>query len=570
MKTKKMSIRTKIILGSAIMSAVACILMGILTSINVKQNYIEMMGREARDMATVVAGNVDTGNLSAIEPGQEKSPAFYLTAASMRKYLVSDNMKFVYILKSDDGNNFTYWVDADEEDPSAIGDPAKLCDGMKAALSGTSSFDKKITSDEWGDYISGYAPIYDRDGYIIGILGIDLDAKELTDSMDNLYKLIVFVVIIGIVLCTVGISFIVGVITRNIRKIVNKLEDIVHNDGDLTKRIEMKSGDETEEIADLFNEFIEIFRNIVGSTRDRAGSIKESTVGISGRVESADSDMGSVATDVQNLLAMMEETQASMTEIASAVEGVDSIADTVAGSAKDGRSFSNSVKERAADLESTSLKKKASSEEIANRITAILEEKITEAKAVEKIAELSSQIVSISSQSNLLALNASIEAARAGEAGRGFAVVANEISSLANNTKEAAEMIGNVSNISIESVDGLAKAARELVEYIQNDVFDDYESFVETGKQYSADAEKINSYMREFESLAVELSGKTEYIKNTAITVENAVTESNRDIENVAAATGTLADSIKAISDVSIDNRNLVTELEDSVEQFKI
>ena len=570
-KTRKLPISTKIISASAIMSAAVCIFMGVLICVNVKQNFLTMTGKEARDFAVLVADDVNISNIVTFEPGMEGSAGYKITVSQLNNYMISEEMKRIYVLKPEDGGKkFTYWVDADEANPAMIGDECKYSQGMEEAFNGTPSNDDKVNKNENGAVISGYAPVSDPQGNIICVLGMDIDATQLLEDMNNLYKLAVAVVILGIIFSTIGISLIVRIITRNIRVIVKKLDDIVHTDGDLTKRIEMKSGDETEQIADLFNEFIDIFRNIVGSTRQRAGSIKVSTVGITDKVETANSEMGNVSTDVQNLLAMMEETGASMEEITVQVEGVNGIADTVADSAKGGREFSNDVKARASSLESTSLEKKESSVTIANRITAVLEEKISDAKAVEKIAELSEQIVKISSQSNLLALNASIEAARAGEAGRGFAVVASEISALANNTKEAAEMIGRVSNISIESVDGLATSARELVAYIKEDVFADYDSFVATGKQYSADAEQINEYMSEFERLALELTDKTERIMDTTKAVEKAVVESNHDIESVAAATGILTDNIRAINSVSIDNRDLVAELEESVDQFKI
>ena len=570
-KTRKMPISTKIISASVIMSAAVCILMGVLICVNVKKNFLTMTGKEARDFAVLVADDVNIANIVSLEPGMENTAGYKITVSLLKNYMISEEMKHIYILKPEDGGKkFTYLVDSYETNPAMIGEERKYCYGMEEAYNGTPSNDDKIDMGENGAVISGYAPICNPQGEIVCVLGMDIDATELLGYMNNLYKLAAVVVVLGIIFSTIGISLIVGIITKNIKVIVNKLDDIVHNDGDLTKRIDMKSGDETEQIADLFNEFIDIFRNIVGSTRQRAGSIKVSTVGITDKVETANSEMGNVSTDVQNLLAMMEETGASMEEITVQVEGVNSIADTVADSAKGGREFSNDVKARAAELETTSHKKKESSISIANKITAVLEEKISDAKAVEKIAELSEQIVKISSQSNLLALNASIEAARAGEAGRGFAVVASEISALANNTKEAAEMIGRVSNISIESVDGLATSARELVAYIKEEVFADYDTFVATGKQYSADAEQINEYMSDFERLALELTDKTERIMDTTKAVEQAVVESNHDIESVAEATGILTDNIRAINSVSIDNRDLVAELEDSVDQFKI
>jgi len=103
--------------------------------------------------------------------------------------------------------------------------------------------------------------------------------------------------------------------------------------------------------------------------------------------------------------------------------------------------------------------------EIADRVSVL-------GDAVKSIEKVTSLIEEISDQTNLLALNASIEAARAGDAGKGFAVVAQEVTKLADKTKEAVKEIEmNIDNITneIDSTKALSEMAKE--EFIKQDQF---------------------------------------------------------------------------------------------------
>lgn len=101
--------------------------------------------------------------------------------------------------------------------------------------------------------------------------------------------------------------------------------------------------------------------------------------------------------------------------------------------AKDGAGFINDVKVKAQEIKSNAENSKASTVDMITSIRELLKVAIENSRSVDKINELTNEILNISSQTNLLALNASIEAARAGEAGKGFAVVADEIRVLADN-----------------------------------------------------------------------------------------------------------------------------------------
>ena len=100
---------------------------------------------------------------------------------------------------------------------------------------------------------------------------------------------------------------------------------------------------------------------------------------------------------------------------------------------------------RANDLRTKTVEASTKTMTMYNNVKTKAQEAIEGSKAVDKINELTGTIMEISSQTGLLALNASIEAARAGEAGRGFAVVATEIGSLADQTSKAIKDIGTIS-----------------------------------------------------------------------------------------------------------------------------
>ena len=198
-----------------------------------------------------------------------------------------------------------------------------------------------------------------------------------------------------------------------------------------------------------------------------------------------------------------------------------------------------------------------------------LEAAVENSRSVDKINELTNEILGISSQTNLLALNASIEAARAGEAGRGFAVVADEIRNLAERSKETANNIQQISALVTDAVEELAQNANGMLEFIDGTVLADYEKLVDVANQYYDDADKLDSMMDVIDNKSGELEENITNINEGIDGINTAVEESAQGVTMVADNTSQLVDMLGNIRLDAENNKEISDELSNEVSMFK-
>jgi methyl-accepting chemotaxis protein len=125
-----------------------------------------------------------------------------------------------------------------------------------------------------------------------------------------------------------------------------------------------------------------------------------------------------------------------------------------------------SIKNYAIESNKENRDKYAEAKEKAEILSNTLKSQLEKAKEISKIDNLTKNIIEITDQTNILALNASIEAAKSGEAGKGFAIVAEEISKLAGTTGNSATEIQHVTNTVINSVNDLTKYAEKMLSFL--------------------------------------------------------------------------------------------------------
>ncbi len=408
---------------------------------------------------------------------------------------------------------------------------------------------------------------------------IEINKNAMTQAISKqkgVYGSITRTTIILIVCSGVVLLFVVWIcwtwVCKRLININAQLRDVIATieagEGDLTKRVQCFCTDEIGTLAAGINTFIETLQGIMGQinmSSDQLGSIVNL---VSDKVSTANNNSYDISAVMEELSASMETISSTITDIKENVGVVDENIIELSDASQGLYDYAAGMQERAENLEHNAVENKQNTSDIINAIIDKLKRAIESSKSVDRVNDLTDEILSISGQTNLLSLNASIEAARAGEAGRGFAVVADEISQLASSSREAANNIQTINNMVIEAVNELIDSADSIVKYINENILPDYEGFVNAGRQYNEDAVHVNDTVTRFNDMSVNLKQLMECITESINGINTAVGESARGATNVAMNTSNLVKDISEIAEAMDDNREVAGTLTDEAERF--
>lgn len=568
-RTRRLTIRAKILIPSIIIVVLVCGLMGYNSYTRFEKSMVRMGVEEADMAATIVADSLDAKLVYKVTVGSEGTQVYQNLQGDLRKKQKACGIAFLYTLYTD-GKKVYYGVDSDE-DAAKVGDEfADSYAELESVFGGKEYIQDYIDHTEDGDLITVYKPIEDNAGKVVAILGCDYDASSIAAELQ---KAVVQTLQIGgicLILAILILTIIVSRITKGLMQVNAKIYDLVHNEGDLTQKLDVRSGDELELIAGNVNELLAYIRKIMIGISSGSMRLMSSSRKMVDHLSSADESITDVSATMQEMSAAMEETTSSLNQITEAIDEIYSSVERIAGNADAGKVSSQEMESRASGANDAAAEgqKKANIE--TEKMAASLNEKIAKSKSVEKIEVLTSNIIEITEQTNLLALNASIEAARAGEAGRGFAVVADEIGKLAGNSADAAAKIRQVSAEVIQAVDELAEGSQQMIEFVCNSTEEGFGGLVATSENYATDANAMRAMMEQFAQTAEELRSTMDGIRESISAVNIAVEESAKGIAGVSESSVQLTGNVNDIQSEASDNNGIAEDLATEVGKFKL
>jgi methyl-accepting chemotaxis protein len=329
----------------------------------------------------------------------------------------------------------------------------------------------------------------------------------------------------------------------------------------------------TDEIGDLarsMDKMQQSIKEIIAGVMLESDAVHGSAVTADEHINNLNLQMEDVSAATQQLSAGMEETAASTEEINATAVEFETAIEHIAQKTEQGAIASGQISQRAAKIKQNAL----FSETHAHDIYALTQEKMKDAiekcREVEKINALSDAILAITSQTNLLALNASIEAARAGEAGRGFTVVADEIRKLVESSNTTINLIQEITQSVIASVQNLVDSSEQVMEFIDQQVIKDYEEMVQTGEQYSQDAAGFNELMEDFNATAEELLASVKNVTTAMNEIASTTSEGANGTSLIAQKTSDAVFKVNEIVKQADTSKSSAMNLKRLVAQFKI
>lgn len=288
------------------------------------------------------------------------------------------------------------------------------------------------------------------------------------------------------------------------------------------------------------------------------------------RMEEVHGNIEDISATTEELSAGMEETSASTEEMNASTYEIESEVSNMKNRTLIGENLASEIKQRAGKLKDETGKSHQNAIEIYDKTNIQLRESIKRTGAIEEIKELSQTILQITSQTNLLALNAAIEAARAGEAGKGFAVVADEIRVLDENSKNAVSRINDITYNVSEAVESVVQDSKALLDFVDNQVLNDYKMFVDTSQQYNQDADSVHNVVTEINVIAEQLFDTIRQMRQAIDEITTAAGEGAQGTTDIATRVTDIASKTDDVLHQSLENQKSAEKLDGMVGFFQL
>lgn len=416
-------------------------------------------------------------------------------------------------------------------------------------------------------YFATYEPLKNGEE-IVGILFIGLEQSKIQEVINGL---IVHMVVVGSIIAVVllAITFVVCLmLVKSIQIVANDLRTLT--DGNLNIDCHVKKinkNDEIDGLADCTNKLAERLREVVDRIQKNSGILNSDSVKLNDVVSDTSSSVSNVVSAMDDVAHGATNQAETSSDLMANIEELSAKLDMITSHIDELNETTKSVSDDAMDTKHIMNELLGINEDTKNSVEAIVNQSRDTLNAVEEINSIVRAIEEITTQTNLLSLNASIEAARAGESGRGFAVVAGEIGALAQQSADSAKKISIIISNIVSQVekssalsDDLSKNASHQINKLA-DTQRTMETVLSGVEDISTNTDSIYSEVKSLMLIKDSISDSVETLSATS--QENAAAS-----QETSASATVIEGNMSVLKDSSDDISNVASDLHEAVSYF--
>ncbi len=424
-----------------------------------------------------------------------------------------------------------------------------------------------------------------------------VDKEEIHQISNQLQRIsLIGGFVIAIILMILEL-IIIRIIIGKFDSIKNNIDDLNTGDKDLTKRLEIYHNNEISQVKKSVNAFVNTVHETVREIGTANYNLRETFENVKGQLDATKNQMDNISLEIQTATSTLEAEDKSVMDTSELVAQISSNITTlnqmIDSQVEAITQASAGIEQMIGNIQSISISVDKMAGEF-NELNAATVEGIEKNRIVNELLnsvlaqskslqDTNMVIANISSQTNLLSMNAMIESAHAGEAGKGFAVVAEEIRKLADTSATQSKSISenlkliaeNIRKV-VESAD-LSKASFEVVSDKSNNTSELVYSIKKATEEQSEGSKHLLETLSTMNNISVSVQRSSKKIGDRALTVLDAIAGLKESSKNMAqnfnkivSTTEVTQQTTKNLNQLTEDMTQAVNDISERIDEFKV